>query len=139
MPPNAYDVAFFARNEGTLMICRICSARVCTGDLCGMISHFNFTGCKPVWLISLSVLPDLEASCKDNLKNALEWPAGSHLPTMLCGWPIFFSEDYPSKGDTGDVILCDSEIYPLASMNRGGPKVIENVAGWKLGNVVCLI
>ena len=82
-------------------------------DIFNMLMHF--IGERPVWIAHQSTLPQILGLNGPAGNPSYVWisNAAQAAPTTLMGYPIFFTENCPTLGVQGDLILADWSKYVI--------------------------
>lgn len=88
------------------------SGQIGYNDLINM-QALALSGGSYVWIVSRSAMSQL-VSLKDSAGNLIWQPnAREGIPSMLFGYPVYFSERLPGLGSKGDVVLADLSYYGI--------------------------
>lgn len=81
---------------------------ICYSDLLRMLKYFAPTdrGCW-IWIISQSVYPCLVLLTDERGNSALIHGCGEDREEMIFGFPIYWDDQSPLLGTTGDIVLTD--------------------------------
>lgn len=82
-------------------------------DIFNMLSHF--IGERPVWIAHQSTMPQILGLNGPAGNPSYVWisNAAQAAPTTLMGYPLFFTENAPTFGARGDIILADWSKYVI--------------------------
>lgn len=95
----------------TLEVARAAPGAIGIADIFGMLAAF--TGQSPIWLAHQSTMPQILALAGPAGNPSYVWISNARegAPMTLFGYPIFFTENCPTLGQRGDLILADFSKY----------------------------
>lgn len=99
--------------NATLAVARALAGAISIADVFNMLSVF--TGQSPIWLAHQSTMPSLLGLTGPAANPSYVWinNAREGAPMTLFGYPIFFTENCPTLGNRGDLILADWSKYVI--------------------------
>jgi len=96
-------------DAATITIGRDTDNEVQYEDVINMFSRFR--GQRAVWIVNRGVIPQLMGMKDDGDVMVWQPNAREGNPGTLLGYPVLYSDNSPSLGSTGDVVLADLSYY----------------------------
>ena len=95
----------------TIAVPRAVANAISIADVFNMLT--NFTGQSPIWLAHQSTMPEILGLAGPAANPSYVWidNAREGVPMTLFGYPIYFTENCPTLGSRGDLILADWSKY----------------------------
>lgn len=109
MPLGIANVA----SGATIAVPRAVANAISIADVFNMLT--NFTGQSPIWLAHQSTMPEILGLAGPAANPSYVWidNAREGVPMTLFGYPIYFTENCPTLGQRGDLILADWSKYVI--------------------------
>jgi len=97
----------------TIAVPRAVANAISIADVFNMLT--NFTGQSPIWLAHQSTMPEILGLAGPAANPSYVWidNAREGVPMTLFGYPIYFTENCPTLGSRGDLILADWSKYVI--------------------------
>lgn len=97
----------------TIAVPRAVANAISIADVFNMLT--NFTGQSPIWLAHQSTMPEILGLAGPAANPSYVWidNAREGVPMTLFGYPIYFTENCPTLGQRGDLILADWSKYVI--------------------------
>ena len=102
-----------AASGATIAVPRAVANAISIADVFNMLT--NFTGQSPIWLAHQSTMPEILGLAGPAANPSYVWidNAREGVPMTLFGYPIYFTENCPTLGARGDLILADLSKYVI--------------------------
>jgi len=109
MPLGIANVA----SGATIAVPRAVANAISIADVFNMLTAF--TGQSPIWLAHQSTMPEILGLAGPAANPSYVWidNAREGVPMTLFGYPIYFTENCPTLGQRGDLILADWSKYVI--------------------------
>lgn len=97
----------------TIAVPRAVANAISIADVFNMLTAF--TGQSPIWLAHQSTMPEILGLAGPAANPSYVWidNAREGVPMTLFGYPIYFTENCPTLGSRGDLILADWSKYVI--------------------------
>jgi len=102
-----------AASGATIAVPRAVANAISLADVFNMLTAF--TGQSPIWLAHQSTMPEILGLAGPAANPSYVWidNAREGVPMTLFGYPIYFTENCPTLGQRGDLILADWSKYVI--------------------------
>lgn len=97
----------------TIHVNRQAANQIQITDIFNMLSQFM--GQSPIWLAHQSTMPQILGLNGPAANPSYVWIGNGrdNMPTTLMGYPIYFTENNPTLGQEGDIVLADFSKYVI--------------------------